>query len=471
MARIGVISISDGRAHVHARNAEFIQGKQDGLVRSLKQAGHEVVVGEDLVADNAQATAVARGVAASDVDVTVLYYAVWAFPHFTMLVADATPSPLVLVASTDPTEPGLVGMLAAGGSLDQIGRQHTRAWGAPEDAELAETIGARAKAASAVSALHGSTFGRFGGRPMGMNTAVANTDQWQRLFGIDVEEIDQYELVLRAEKADAAEAARGREWLERHAAGVHYDGDKLTPELLERQLRSYLAIQDIIRERNLDFSGIKAQPELTENFATMDVTEALLNDPYDWRGPKSTHVCATEADMDGALTMQLLRNIAETPVLFADVRHYHADRDIWDLCNSGQHATWFAARSDDPAENLARVHLHPEVFFFPAGGASVQHIAAPGQMTLARLTREGGQYRMQLMLGEFESYDEATNRELVQMSTPEWPHAFARLDAPGEVFLSRFGANHVHAVPGDHRAALRAVCDQLGVRLDEWTRG
>jgi L-fucose isomerase len=27
-------------------------------------------------------------------------------------------------------------------------------------------------------------------------------------------------------------------------------------------------------------------------------------------------------------------------VLFADVRHYHADRDIWDLCNSGQHATF-----------------------------------------------------------------------------------------------------------------------------------
>lgn len=471
MARIGVISISDGRDHVHARNAEFIQGKQDGLVRSLKQAGHEVVVGDDLVADNAQATSVARGVAAAGVDVTVLYYAVWAFPHFTMLVADATPSPLVLVASTDPTEPGLVGMLAAGGALDQVGREHTRAWGAPEDADLAGRIGDRAKAASAVAALHGSTFGRFGGRPMGMNTAVANTDQWQRLFGIDVEEIDQYELVLRAEKADPAEAARGREWIERHAAGVHYDGAKLTPELLERQLRSYLAIQDIIRERHLDFSGIKAQPELTENFATMDVTEALLNDPYDWRGPKNTHVCATEADMDGALTMQLLKHIAETPVLFADVRHYHADLDIWDLCNSGQHATWFAARSDDPAENLAKVHFYPEVFFFPAGGASVQHIAAPGQMTLARLTREDGQYRLQMMLGDFENYDEATNRKLVEQSTPEWPHAFARLDAPGELFLSRFGANHIHAVPGDHRAALRAVAEQVGVRLDEWTRG
>ncbi|MBK0870877.1 MULTISPECIES: L-fucose/L-arabinose isomerase family protein [unclassified Saccharopolyspora] len=471
MARIGVVGISDGRDHVHARNAEFIQTKQDALVRSLQSAGHEVVAGRSLVATNVQASSVAREVAAADVDVTVFYYTVWAFPHFTMLAADATRSPLVLVASTDPTEPGLVGMLAAGGALDQIGRKHTRAWGAPDDASLAETIGVQATAAAAVKSLHGSTFGRFGGRPMGMNTAVANTDQWARQFGIDVEEIDQYELVLRADKADANEARKGREWIEQYAAGVHYDGKKLTPELLERQIRSYQAVRDIIAERNLDFSGIKAQPELTENFATMDVTEAFLNDPYDWNGPKDTHVCATEADMDGALTMQLFKQVARTPVLFADVRHYHGDRDIWDLCNSGQHATWFAGRSDDPAENLSKVNFYPEVFFFPAGGASVQHIAAPGQMTLGRLTRESGEYRLQLMLGEFENYDAATNQQLVDQSTPEWPHAFARLDTPGEVFLSNFGANHIHAVPGDYRAEMRAVAEQLGVRLDEWTRG
>ncbi|WP_216206839.1 L-fucose/L-arabinose isomerase family protein [Amycolatopsis aidingensis] len=470
MARIGVISISDGRNHVHARNARFIQSKQDTLVRSLTASGHEVVTGDDLVATNTLATAVARHVARADVDLTIFYYAVWSFPHFTMLAADATRSPLILLASTDPTEPGLVGMLAAGGALDQIGRRHTRLWGAPDDPGLGAEIAVHARAAAAVAGLRGSTFGRFGGRPMGMNTAVANTDQWMRQFGIDVEEIDQYELVLRAERADAAEAKKAREWIEATAAGVHYDGNKLTPELLERQIRSYLAVREIIAERGLDFSGIKAQPELTEHFATMDVTEAFLNDPYDWNGPKEVHVTATEADMDGALTMRLLHLVSGDPVLFADVRHYHADLDIWDLCNSGQHATWYAARSADPAENLSKVNFYPEVFFFPAGGASVQHIAAPGRMTLARLTRNEGRYRLQLMLGEFESYDEATTQRLVRQSTPEWPHAFARLDVDGPVFLSRFGANHIHAVPGDRRGELRAVAGLLDIDLDEWSR-
>ncbi|MGQ4615373.1 hypothetical protein [Nocardia sp. R7R-8] len=129
-----------------------------------------------------------------------------------------------------------------------------------------------------------------------------------------------------------------------------------------------------------------------------------------------------------------------------------------------------AARSDDPAENLAKVYLYPEVFFFPAGGASVHHLAAPGRMTLARLTRLDGDYRMQLMLGDFEHYDEQTNEALMQQSPREWPHAFALLDARAEDFLNRFGADHIHAVPGDHREAVRATCELLDVTVDEFTR-
>jgi L-fucose isomerase len=470
VARIGLMSISDGRDYVHQGIADFIRTAEDKLATRLAEAGHEVVRGADIVSTNTLATSVARQVAAANVDLTVLHYAVWAFPHFTMLAAGSLPGPLLLLSNINPVQPGMVGMLAGGGALDQIGRTHARLWGDPDDAELIAAIGARANAAAAVASLRGATFGRIGGRPMGMNTAVANTDQWQRLFGVDVEEIDQWEIVRRTELADKAELAKGRQWFEQHAT-VHYDGKKLTPELLERQIGSYVAMRELIDEWNLDFSGIKGQPELTGHFATMDIAEAILNDPYDWNGAKAPHVCATEADMDGALTMQLLHKISGTPVLFADVRHYHEDRDVWDLCNSGQHATWYAARSDDPAENLAKVNLYPEVFFFPAGGASVQHLAAPGEMTLARLTRLDGEYRIQLMSGEFENYDEATNVELMKQSTPEWPHAFARLDASADDFLSRFGANHIHAVPGDRRAEVRAACELLGVRVDEFTRG
>ncbi len=466
MAKIGVITFSDGRGFVHEGLEKFCRESEDRISGALKAAGHEVVRAEAIVWKNTLAVREARRLAGERPDLTVFNIPVWAFPHFTMLAASETPGPLLLFSNVDPQYPGMVGMLAAAGALDQVGRTYGRAWGDISDQTVLARVEAYARAASAVRSLSGSTFGRIGGRPMGMYTAVADADVWMGQFGVDVEEIDQWELVRRSEEVEDGRVRKAREWLESNAASVHYDGEQLTPELLERQIRSYYAMRELIDEWSLDFSGIKGQPELTTHFATMDIAEAFLNDPYDWGGPKETHVCATEADMDGALTMQLLKGLSGTPVLFADVRHYHAERDIWDLCNSGQHATWFAARSDDPKENLSRVHLYPEGFYFPAGGASVHHLAAPGDFTFARLTRLDGRYRMHVLRGSFEQYDEATNEELMRQSDYNWPHAFARFDAPAEEFLSRYGSNHIHAIPGDHVEELKIVCELLDIDYD-----
>ena len=467
MARVALLTMSDGRDFVARDLAAFCREAEDAVAGVLRAAGHEVIRAAEPVSSNSLAVSQARRACAGRPDLTVFHYPVWAFPHFSMLAAEETTSPLLLLGNIDPAYPGMVGMLAAGGALDQIGRTHVRAWGSIAEADVRDRVLSYVSAATAVTGLRGSTFGRIGGRPMGMYTAVADADQWMKIFGVDVEEIDQWELVRRSELVSDKQAAAAADWLERMSAGVHYDGKALTRELLERQVRSYYAMRELIDEWHLDFSGIKGQPELTNHFCTVDVTEAFLNDPYDWDGPKDTHVCATEADMDGALTMQVLKLLTGgLPVLFADVRHYHADRDIWDLCNSGQHATWYAARSDDPAENLARVHFYPEVFYFPAGGASVHHLAAPGEATFARLTRHDYRYRMHVVRGEFVTYDDQVNESLMRQSTFEWPHAFARLEVGSGEFLSRFGANHIHAVPGNVVAELRAVCTFLGIDFE-----
>ncbi len=463
---VGLLTVSDGRASVHGDVGPFAQGVEEQIARSLEAGGARVVRAAEVIWTNELAVSEARRVADARPDLTIVNIPVWAFPHFTMLVASQTPGSLLLFSNIDPVYPGMVGMLAAGGALDQIGRQHSRVWGNVDDPVVVERIDRLVRAGVAASRLRGSTFGRIGGRSMGMYTAVANTDQWMGLFGVDVEEIDQWELVRRAPEVDESKVTAARAWLERHAAEVHYDGERLTPQILERQIRSYYVMRGLIDEWSLDFCGIKAQPELTNNFCTMDVTEAFLNDPYDWDGPKESIVCSTEADMDGALTMELLKHMTGTPALFADVRHDHADRDLWDLCNSGQHATWFAHRSDDPAENLAAVHLYPAEFYFPAGGASVHHLAAAGDFTFARLTRLDGRYRMQVLRGALEQFDHATNEQLMRASTYVWPHAFARFEADASEVLSRYGSNHIHAVPGDHVETLRALCGLLGVEYD-----
>ena len=132
----------------------------------------------------------------------------------------------------------------------------------------------------------------------------------------------------------------------------------MDPETLKTQIRLYLAMEAVNEEKGFDFCGLKGQRELTEHVCLGDVPEMIMNDPYDWRGPKEPIVCATEADTYAAMTMQLMKYISGgLPTIFMDVRLYHPDLDVWDWCNSGNHASYFAARSFDPKENFKKIIL------------------------------------------------------------------------------------------------------------------
>jgi L-fucose isomerase-like protein len=218
MARVALLTLSDGRDFVARDLTGFCREAEDAVAVALAAAGHEVERGSEPVSTSDVATSSARRLAASQPDLTIFHYPVWAFPHFTMVAASATAGPLLLLGSIDPAYPGMVGMLSAGGALDQIGRTHVRAF--------------------------------------------------------------------------------------------------------------------------------------------------------------------------------------------------------------------------------------------------------PGDATLARLTRQAHNYRMQVVRGSFVSFDDEVNQALMRQSTFEWPHAFARLYVDSAEFLSRFGANHIHAVPGDRIAELQAACTFLGISFE-----
>lgn len=146
-----------------------------------------------------------------------------------------------------------------------------------------------------------------------MYTAVANVDEWQKRFGIDVENIEQDDIIRAGDTIAAGRVEQAFKWLTAHVGSIQYDGLGLTPEKLKTQIRSYYGLRKIIDERKLDFVGIKAHGDLTDRYVTMDVAEAFLNDPYDFDGPHEPIVAATEADMDGALTMQIFKMISGSP--------------------------------------------------------------------------------------------------------------------------------------------------------------
>lgn len=462
--KVGVLTFSDGRRYIHEELLETNWRYQDRLVKALEATGEiEVVAGEEIIWSPKVARREGQRLAAAGVDVTIFNYAIWAFPNLSGVASRFAPGPFLLFSNLHPSEPGMVAMLAAAGMMDQLGATYKRLWGDINDPAVHKQVLSYLRAANAIASLKGQTYGLFGGRPLGMLTAVANQDEWLARFGIDVEHIEQWDIMRLSEQVDTQKVEKAFLWLEQNVGHIAYDGRMLTPEKLKLQIRSYYALQAIIAEKELDFLGIKAHGDLTDHFITMDIAEAFLNDPYDFDGPKEPFVAATEADMDGALTMQLFRQLTGEPTLFADVRHYDAEDDVWYFSNSGTHATFFAGRSKDPAVNLRKVSFLPEVSYYPAGGASVQHFAAPGTVTLARLARKNGKYWLAIVPAEFVEFPEERARAKAATVTPEWPIAFTRLRVTPAEFLSTYPCNHIHGVYGDWVDDLQNIADILGI--------
>jgi len=463
--KVGLLTFSDGRKFAHEMLREMNVDFQNKFRARLEATGeYEVVAGQEIVWHPEIARREGKRLLQSGVEVTILNYAVWCFPHLTMIATEFAPGPYLMFSNINPAYPGMVGMLAAAGGMDQVGRTHFRVQGDIGDAKVFDKVQKYLRGAVAVSRLKGENFGLYGGRPMGMYTAVAAADQWKRDFGIDVEHIDQYEIIRRSDLVPKDKVENAFNWLTKLVGkNIHYDGKKLTPDLLKRQIRTYYACLDINKEKSIDFFGIKAQPELTDNFTTEDIIDAFSNDPYDFDGAKEPVVCATEADMDGALTMELFKHVTGEPVLFADVRHYNEKYRFFDLCNSGAHATFFAWRSKRPEDNLPHVHFWPEVFYFPAGGASVMHFARPGEVTLARLTRRNGKYWLAIVPAEFVLFEDAVNWALAKETTPEWPHAFARIKVSADEFLATYDSNHIHGCYGNWVDELVAIAKVLKI--------
>lgn len=462
--KVGLLTMSDGRPYLHKIQHDMNMQYQNDIKDALEATGLvEVVAGEAPINSNTAAREQAQKLKEAGVEMTIFNYAIWCYPQYSAVASNFAPGPYLLFCNIHPSECGMVGMMAASGALDQMEKKHTRIFGSIKEDAVLNKVMAYIRAACAVNRLKGLTYGNFGGRPMGMYTTVANLAQWQRMFGIDIENIEQYEIMKYGNEVDQDKVTAAREWLEARVGNIAYNDSNFTPAKLETQIRSYYALRQIIDERGLDFVGIKAHGDLTDWYVTMDVAEAFLNDPYDWDGPHEPIVASTESDMDGALTMQIMKVLAGTPVLFADVRHYEKSVDCWFFGNSGTHATYYAGKSMIPEENLKHVSFFPESKDYPAGGGSVHHFAAPGKVTMARFARKGDDYYLTIVPAEIVQFSQEEMVALGSTATPAWPMAFTKCEVSAEEFIEKYPCNHIHGIYGDYVEELKAVANILNI--------
>jgi len=461
--KIGIIGFSDGEPAVHEELKGIVQAQLDIIIKALSESGEvDIVPARALISSVRIAKEEAEYMVGQNVDGIIFSYGVFAFPNFSAIAANFGKPPYLLAANLNPQWPGMVSMLAAGGALHHLGIEHFRVSGDINDPEILQEYLQFARCAKTVNSLKGQKYGLIGGRSLGMYSATADMQDWQRIFGVDIDHMDQSEIVRIAGTIPQQQVEKGFAWLETNVGHIYYDNDRLTPDKLKTQIRHYEAVKQIIKDNEYDFIGIKCHYEMSRHHCTECLSAAFCNDPYDWDGPKEPVVMACEADSDAALTMQILHLLSDAPVIFMDVRHYDKEEDVMVFCNCGSQSTWYAGCSDDPAENLKNVSLYPCLPIYSGGGAHVNCMTKAGKATIARLNRTEGKYRMTVIPAEFVELD----REKMKETTEEWPHVFAKLPISHTVFLDQYDANHCHAIYGDWTEELTMVCKMLGIPVE-----
>jgi len=127
--RIGVLSFSDGRQRVHETLRAGIEDHQARIAATLEALGAEAVVGEDVIWRPRQAVAQAKALREADVAGVVFNIPVFAFPNLAVLAADVLEMPVAILSPGEAKLPGMGGLLAAGGALEQVGMFQRRLWG------------------------------------------------------------------------------------------------------------------------------------------------------------------------------------------------------------------------------------------------------------------------------------------------------------------------------------------------------
>jgi L-fucose isomerase len=172
---------------------------------------------------------------------------------------------------------------------------------------------------------------------------------------------------------------------------------------------------------------------------------------------------ACEADADGALTMQVLKHVSGgVPPFFGDLSYLNESTHTLYLPNCGAVCSWYAGRSDVPAENLMHIELRPSVR--PGGAAITYFKAAPGPMTLARLFRRAGKYVMAIIPGEAVApTDEEYAAFVAARGAHQLPTAFVKVTADFDRIIAEYGANHISGVAGSFVAELEQFCGLLDI--------
>jgi len=448
---IGLISTMSPDKTWAPEVVERVSSTHAVVKRTLQELGFEVLDEGSLHRSYEEMRAAGRHLRARQVKALVIYVGTWTYANGAAAAALEAGVPVVVWGDARPGTAGLVGSAIVRGGMAELGIHARLVYGLFDDPATRTRVQRLLRAACAATSLRGQVLGVGGGRSMGMLTAVSDPTEVRLKFGVEIDHFEQMEVIARAEALGEERASAFLAWMRRTF------GEIVAPEaVMLRQIKLYLALQELVAEKGYDFVAVQCLPELPGLYTTFCLAHAILGDAADDRGPKERFVMACEADLNAALTMQILKLLTGGPVLFTDLTEFDLQANLLVTCNCGSQPTDFAGSPKEVRWEREGVHE----FQWKYGGTCPQHVARAGRATLARLSRAAGEYEMLIAPAEVVEQPREKLRETVW----ERPHAYLRLLCDRQAFLDAVRSNHIHLAYGDWVPELEEVCAILGIR-------
>ena len=499
--KVGIFSPNDPRPWVRKENIELMLAHESSLINALKKQGVEVIRGGDgfpkmdQIAWNTKLVwEHIKRIASEKPDMLIINQGSWTFPYDSVDAVKAFMhetgdiARVIMFSYKDPKVPGLVAGMAAGGGLKRIGIPYEACYGKIDEdprtlkwlMNIVRFYKARANSAEtvikAVNNLSRQKYIAFGGMSLKMPTTTADVDQWQKLFGISYEALDQSEIKERALDMVKWEGKPGESYYDvkdkRIKDSLNYlyeqghgkfDFSRPSLKSIDKfvyQLSFYYATQDLIEEVGATFAGIKCQDELSARDCTMCVATAFLNNDVGPDGkPKKVIPTACENDMDSALTQLWLYLLTGKPAGFGDFRD--VEDGILTIMNCGQHPPFFFGKPDeDSISKLDQTEYIGQEYYYPAGGSAVRGRTPGGfEMTVARLARENLRY--QLVATVIETINVPIEEH--EKYTPSWPIIKGKIPISDEALIEAWPCNHLGFAFGDLTPQLAEMAQRLGI--------
>ncbi|MCL5985610.1 MAG: hypothetical protein M1371_03490 [Actinobacteria bacterium] len=376
-----------------------------------------------------------------DVDCLVLFFTTWMWmSHYTQALMKAN-LPMIIWTGNRLEGCQAVGLWGMHGTLDEIGMEHKLIYGMPDDEKTVNKAMSYIRAAMVKNVLRNSKFGQFGSRCMDMIPGLLNDAEWLSKFGIEAEHLDQYLLVIEAERFTNEEVKKTYEEVKK-SVGKMPDLDNLT----KRAIRLYLAQKKLIKKHQLDFLGVKCVFELSDNYCTPCLSQCMLLEEG-----IATACCG---EPRGALTMYIMRILTDAPMFQGDVEQVLVDKKILRMASCGS-APISLADDFKNVQFVTKPALEGDI-----GGVSIEISAKPGVITLARISKIKDRYVMHISKGEVFTDDPEAKKGT---GFPTLPFAAIKLHGDPEKFIQNVRSQYMHFCYGDITSELLDVCKLLDI--------